>query len=227
VFAAFGPEPEMQLYGRGIRRRLAPMLGNDRRCLELAYSLQFTLRGAPVLRYGEELGMGDELSLPDRNAIRTPMQWTDEPNAGFFTAPPSELVRPLISSGEYGYQNVNVKAQRQDPTSLLAWFERMIRTLRECPEVGCGSCVGIDVEAARYVLVHRADFAGGTVVFAYNLGTEDATLDLSQLAAGDLEPLEIFADEEYEPLDAKLDAVHVVGLGYRWIRLREMAVGQR
>ena len=84
----------MRLYGRGIRRRLAPMLGGDQRRIRLAYSLQFTLRGTPVIRYGEEIGMGDDLSLPDREAIRTPMQWSPLPNAGFSTAAPGRLVQP-------------------------------------------------------------------------------------------------------------------------------------
>src|SRR3954451_21447748 len=126
----------MQLYGRGIRRRLAPMLSGDRRRLELAYSLQFSLRGTPVLRYGEEIGMGDDLSLEGRDAIRTPMQWSLLPNGGFSTAKPADLLRPVFSDGDFGYQKVNVTAQRHSTTSLLSWFERMIRTLREAPEVG-------------------------------------------------------------------------------------------
>jgi maltose alpha-D-glucosyltransferase/alpha-amylase len=224
VFAEFGPDPEMQLYGRGIRRRLGPMLGNDLRRIKLAYSLQFTLRGTPVLRYGEELGMGEDLSLPERNAIRTPMQWTADANGGFSTAPPGKLIRPVISGGEYGYERVNVMTQRKDPESLLSWFERMIRTLRECPEVGCGSCASVDVDEARGVLVHRADFAGGVVLFVHNLGDDDETLDLSQLGDHDQKPLELFADQEYEPVDEKLASVTVAGGGYRWIRLREMSI---
>src|SRR3954447_26819403 len=108
VFEQFGPDENMQLYGRGIRRRLAPMLGNDRRHIELAYSLQFSLRGTPVLRYGEEIGMGDDLSLDGGNAIRTPMQWSLLPNGGFSTARTADLVRPVVSDGEYGYEKVNV-----------------------------------------------------------------------------------------------------------------------
>jgi maltose alpha-D-glucosyltransferase/alpha-amylase len=107
------------------------MLGNDRRRLELAYSLQFTLRGTPVLRYGDEIGMGENLALSGRDAIRTPMQWSATLNGGFSTAPKKNLCRPVISGGEYGYENVNVTDQRHDPGSLLSWFERMIRTLRE------------------------------------------------------------------------------------------------
>src|SRR4051794_22664078 len=121
VFSRFGPEPDMQLYGRGIRRRPASMLGN-RRQLEMAYSLLLSLPGAPVLRYGDEIGMGDDLSLPERNAIRTPMQWSHEPGAGFSTAPVEELVRPVVRGGPYGHERVNVEAQRRDPGSMLNWM---------------------------------------------------------------------------------------------------------
>ena len=181
-FAAFGPEETMQLYGRGIRRRLAPMLGNDRRRIELAYSLQFTLPGTPVLRYGEEIGMGDDLSQQGRNAIRTPMQWSSLPNGGFSAAAPADLVRPVVSDPEYGYEKVNVTVQRHDPASLLSWFERMIRTLREAPEVGSGTCKHVDVPVPPGVLVHRADDRTGTMVFIHNLGADDGVVDLGTLA---------------------------------------------
>ena len=145
VFEQFGPDEDMRLYNRGIRRRLGPMLNGDRRRLELAYSLQFTMRGTPVLRYGEEIGMGEDLSQPGRNAIRTPMQWSTKPHAGFSAAKRAkDLVRPVISGGDFGYEKVNVTAQRHDQSSLLGWFERMIRTLRESPEVGTGTCKAVD-----------------------------------------------------------------------------------
>jgi maltose alpha-D-glucosyltransferase/alpha-amylase len=219
VFARFGPQPEMQLYGRGIRRRLGPMLGNDRRRIELAYSLQFSLRGTPVLRYGEEIGMGEDLALDGRDAIRTPMQWSVVANGGFSTADPKELVRPVIATGEYGYQKVNVTAQRHNPMSLLSWFERMIRTLREAPEVGAGACVHVDVTVPPGVLVHRADDGTGSMVFVHNLGPDDAVADLSVLAAEAEAPNDVLADREYPEL-GKFDKVRVAGYGYRWIRLR-------
>src|SRR6476660_6958090 len=109
VFAAFGPTKEDQLYNRGIRRRLAPMLGGDRRRLELAYSLMFTLPGTPVLRYGDELGMGDDLSLPERVCCRTPMQWSTEPNGGFTKS--NKPIVPVISNGPYSFQHVNAAEQ--------------------------------------------------------------------------------------------------------------------
>ncbi|HEV7961979.1 MAG TPA: alpha-amylase family glycosyl hydrolase, partial [Actinoplanes sp.] len=222
VFEQFGPDEDMQLYGRGIRRRLAPMLGNDRKRLELAYSLQFSLRGTPVLRYGEEIGMGDDLSLKGRDSIRTPMQWSFLQNGGFSTAEPDRVVRPVVSKGEFGYQNVNVTKQRHDPSSLLSWFERMIRTLREAPEVGSGTCTHIDIPAPHGVLVHRADDVTGTMLFLHNLGEHDGTVDLSSLADEAEYPNDVLADREYGEL-GKLDAVAVGGYGYRWIRLKRYA----
>jgi maltose alpha-D-glucosyltransferase/alpha-amylase len=221
VFEQFGPDESMQLYGRGIRRRLAPMLGGDRKRLELAYSLQFTLRGTPVLRYGEEIGMGDDLLLKGRDAIRTPMQWSLLPNAGFSSAKPGDLARPVVTEGEFGYDKVNVTRQRHDPGSLLSWFERMIRTLREAPEVGSGSCTHVDVPVPHGVLVHRADDITGTMAFVHNLGEKAATLDLRSLAADAESPNDVLADREYGDLD-DFTAVQVGGYGYRWIRLRRM-----
>ncbi len=221
VYAEFGPDENMHLYDRGIRRRLAPMLGNDRRRLELAYSLQFTLRGTPVLRYGEEIGMGENLSLPGREAIRTPMQWSYQPNGGFSTAPAKKLIRPVITGGEFGFEKVNVTTQRHDPESLLAWFERMIRTLREAPEIGSGTCTHLDVPMPRGVLAHRADGRNGALVFLHNLDEEKVSVDLSTLADEADQPNDILADQNYGPL-ASLDSLDLAGYGYRWIRLHRI-----
>ncbi|MFI7601065.1 alpha-amylase family protein [Actinoplanes sp. NPDC049681] len=218
VFAEFGPDENMQLYGRGIRRRLAPMLGGDRRRIELAYALQFSLRGTPVLRYGEEIGMGDDLSLKGRDAIRTPMQWSALPNGGFSTAKAGDLARPVVSDPQYGYEKVNVTLQRHDRASLLSWFERMIRTLREAPEVGSGTCTPVDVPVPSGVLVHRADDRTGTMVFIHNLGPDDGVVDLGSLDPEAEFPNDVLSDSEY-PDPGKLDALPIKGYGYRWIRL--------
>ncbi|AGL20672.1 alpha-amylase family protein [Actinoplanes sp. N902-109] len=222
VFGQFGPDESMQLYGRGIRRRLAPMLGGDRRRLELAYALQFSLRGTPVLRYGEEIGMGDDLSLEGRDAIRTPMQWSSLPNGGFSTATPDELIRPVVTGGDFGYEQVNVTLQRHDPQSLLSWFERMIRTLRETPEVGSGTCKHVDIPVPAGVLVHRADADTGCMVFIHNLGPDDGVVDLSSLEPEAEYPNDVLADQEYPDL-GKMDALPIGGFGYRWIRLKRFA----
>ncbi len=136
----------MQLYNRGIRRRLTPMLKGDRRRLELAYSLMLTLPGTPVLRYGDEIGMGDDLSLPERQCARTPMQWSTEPQGGFTKN--KKPVLPVINEGPYGFDHVNVAAQRRDPNSLLNWMERMIRMRKEVPEIGWGDFTFLKVEFA-------------------------------------------------------------------------------
>jgi maltose alpha-D-glucosyltransferase/alpha-amylase len=165
VFAAFGPTKEMQLYDRGIRRRLAPMLDNDRRKLELAFSLLFTLPGTPMLQYGDEIGLGDDLSLPEREAARTPMQWTPERHGGFSTG--RHTVRPVISDPIYGYQRVNVQRQRRDPSSLLNWMERKIRMRRECPEIGWGNWEILKVDAPG-VLAMRYEWNGRSLVILHN-----------------------------------------------------------
>ena len=138
IFNAFAPEETMQIFGRGIRRRLPPMMQSDRRRIEMTYSLAFTLPGTPLLRYGDEIGMGDDLSLEGRDSVRTPMQWSDNPNGGFSTADADALTRPVISEGEYGYQQVNVSFEQRDPTSFLNWMEHLVRTRRQCPEFGTG-----------------------------------------------------------------------------------------
>ncbi|MES1026389.1 hypothetical protein ABN584_26170 [Gloeocapsa sp. BRSZ] len=139
VFQAFAPDENMRIYGHGIRRRLPPMMNGERRRIELVYSLMFSLPGTPLVRYGEEIGMGEDLSLPGRNSVRTPMQWSDAPNGGFSNAPADALVRSVIAQGEYGYQRVNVASEQRDPNSLINWMERLIRTRKQCQELGTGS----------------------------------------------------------------------------------------
>jgi maltose alpha-D-glucosyltransferase/alpha-amylase len=216
VFAAFGPDPDMQLYDRGIRRRLAPMLGGDQRRLRMAYALQATLPGTPVIRYGDEIGMGEDLSLPERNAIRTPMQWTDQPNAGFSTAPAKRVVRPVISGGDYGYETVNVLAQRGKAGSLLSFMEGMLRTLRECPEFGTGAGESIDV-GQRSVFAIRFEAPTGSMLALTNLGARRCTVDASAASTG--HAVETFADDDYDPVDPGLEQVSLNGYGFRWIRL--------
>ena len=166
VFAAFGPDPSMQLYERGIRRRLAPMLQGDRRRIELAYSLMFTLPGTPVLRYGDEIGMGDDLSLPERECARTPMQWSIEPNAGFTRN--KKPVAPVISDGPYGFEHVNAAQQRRDPNSMLNWTERIVRMRKEVPEIGWGDFEILKTRDPA-VLAIRYDWRNNSALFVHNL----------------------------------------------------------
>jgi maltose alpha-D-glucosyltransferase/alpha-amylase len=217
VFAAFGPDRRQQLYGRGIRRRLATMLDGGQRRLRMAHSLQFTMPGTPILRYGDEIGMGEDLRLPERDAIRTPMQWSATTNAGFSSAAEQDLVRPVLNEGRYSYRHVNVTDQRRDPESLLVWFERMLHTRRECGEIGVGDHRVIPVEP-NHVFVHRTEAPSGSVVFVHNLADRPARVCLPEQSGEDSEPVEVFSDREYS--DPDLHNLEVDGYGYRWIRLR-------
>ena len=222
VFKAFAPKADMQLYGRGIRRRLAPMFRGDRRRIELAYSLQFAMPGTPVLRYGEEIGMGEELSLPGRDALRTPMQWDDGPNAGFSSAASADLVSPVKMTGKFGARAVNVRAQQRDPDSLVRWFEQLIGVLRECPEIGVGTWSVIDIPAAPSVLVHRFDAPEGSILLLHNLADVTVVVDVGQQKDVS-RPWEMFADGPYQRPTARLTGLELRGFGYRWIRLRRGA----
>jgi maltose alpha-D-glucosyltransferase / alpha-amylase len=217
VFEEFGPEPEMQLYRRGIRRRLAPMLAGDRRRIELAYSLMFTLPGTPVIRYGDELGMGDDLELPERNCARTPMQWSTEPHAGFTKSP--KPVTPVISSGPYGYEHVNAAQQRREPNSLLNWTERLIRMRKEVPEIGWGD-FQVLATGDDSVFAIRYDWRNNSVVFVHNLrGTpREVSFDVG-LPGEDAGLLVNLLSEDHSRSSDGRHRVLLEGYGYRWFRV--------
>ncbi len=218
VFDAFGPEPAMQLYGRGIRRRLAPMLQGDRRRIELAYSLMFTLPGTPVLRYGDELGMGDDLTLPERQCARTPMQWSNEPNAGFTKN--EKPILPVIDAGPFGYTYVNAARQRRDPNSMLNWTERIVRMRKEVPEIGWGD---FDILRSRdtAVLALRYDWRNNSVLFVHNLASTPREVSIAVGVSGENGRLLVNLLSEDHSV-AQPDGTHRLMLeayGYRWYRV--------
>jgi maltose alpha-D-glucosyltransferase / alpha-amylase len=218
VFAAFGPEPDMQLYDRGIRRRLAPMLEGDRRRLELAYSLMVTLPGTPVIRYGDEIGMGDNLKLPERNCARTPMQWSTEPNAGFTKS--DKPVLPVIDAGPYGFEHVNVAEQRRDPDSLLNWMERIIRMRKEVPEIGWGDFSFISARA-KEVLIMRYEWRNNAVLFVHNLSGLPREVSFS-VNTGQKEActlINLLSDNHSQPIDGDRHRILLEPYGYRWYRV--------
>jgi maltose alpha-D-glucosyltransferase / alpha-amylase len=221
VFAAFAPEVDMQLYDRGIRRRLAPMLDGDRRRLELAYSLMFTLPGTPVIRYGDELGMGDDLQLPERNCARTPMQWSTEPHGGFTKSDKPHC--PVISGGPYGFEHINAAIQRRHPDSLLNWTERIIRMRKEVPEVGWGNFAVIPSRDPA-VLVMRYDWRNNWVLFVHNFDAKPHEVSFSVGLDGENEKhgalLVNLLSEDHS--SAGKDGKHylvIEAYGYRWYRV--------
>ena len=169
VFAAFAPDEGMRIYDRGIRRRLAPMLGGDPARLALVHSLLLALPGTPVMWYGDEIGMGEDLSLSERNAVRTPMQWSDGPQGGFSEA--EDLVRPMVREGPAGCEAANVAAQTGDPGSLLGRVRAMVRARRSAPEIGWGEWRLLDA-GSEAVLALSCEWRGGRVVTLHNLSGE-------------------------------------------------------
>jgi maltose alpha-D-glucosyltransferase/alpha-amylase len=218
VFAAFAPDESMLLYDRGIRRRLPPMLDDNRRRIEMTYSLMFSLPGTPVLRYGEEIGMGEDLSLPEREAVRTPMQWSADDSGGFSTAPPDKLIVPVIRDGTFGTGERNVVAQQRDKHSLLNWVERLIRTRRGCPEIGWGTwelvATGHDS-----VFAHACTWHSRTVLMVHNLGDGDCGVTLDLDGREDCSLTDLLEDQEYEPVDGPNRPIQLGPYGYRWFRL--------
>ena len=215
VYAKFGPQKTMQLYDRGIRRRLAPMLGN-RQQIDMAYSLLFSLPGMPVIRYGEEIGMGDDLSLKERESVRTPMQWADSANAGFSTA--ARPVRPVIRQGAYGYPTVNVATESRDSLSLLTLITRLAHLRKQCPEIGLGTSTIIDTGQPGGFAI-RYDWQGKSVVMAHNFSSNPQQL---QLALGDStgHTLRSLIDGGEHKADAgHKHLVSLPGYGYQWYRI--------
>src|SRR5215208_2928174 len=216
VFDAFGPEKRMQLYDRGIRRRLAPMLGGNRRRLELAFSLLFSLPGTPMMQYGDEIGIGENLRLPERECARTPMQWTSDRHGGFSRS--AHVVRPVINDAEFGYKKVNVADQRRDPQSLLNWTERMIRMRRECPEISWGSFTVLRTNVSE-VLALRYDWSGTSVVTLHNFSNRQQKVKLKVGTERDGVLVEVFSNRHSQ---AHTDGIHRVtmdGYGWRWYRV--------
>jgi maltose alpha-D-glucosyltransferase/alpha-amylase len=219
VFAAFGPEEELQLYDRGLRRRLPTMLGGDGRRIRMVYSLAFSLPGTPVLFYGEEIGMAENLAIEGRYSVRAPMQWSAEPQAGFTTA--REACRPVVEGGPFGFREVNVARQRRDPESLLNWMERLIRRRRECPELGWGECALLD-SGDRAVFALRSDWEGSTVVAVHNLAGRGASARLELGGEGTL--VDLFQAEDRELVDGSVE-LELAPYSAGWYRLRRP--GQR
>jgi trehalose synthase len=226
VFRAFGPKEEMQLFGRGLRRRMPTMLDGDPAQIRLVYSLAFALPGAPVLFYGEEIGMAENLAIPGRMSVRAPMQWSNERNGGFSIAPPEALRRPVVEGKKWGPAAINVADQQRDPDSLLNWMERLIRRRRETPEIAFGAWSFVPVpEAAIFAL--RYEWGARTVLVIHNLGGKQARISFKLDSVGTRDSaggwdglIDLFGQGDFCLGKDGTVTVELGGYGCRWLRAR-------
>lgn len=222
VFEAFAPDPRRRVFDRGIVRRLAPMLGNDPRRLRLAYSLMFSLPGAPVLYFGEEIGMGEPEDTDDRGGMRTPMQWEADPAGGFSGAPLEELPTPP-TGGDLRPDRVNVRDQLRDPDSLLSYIRRLIQQYRSSPEIAWGELTVLDVSPAS-VLAHACVSAGAAFLAVHNLAAQPCTV---RVPVGEI----VGENARFEDLLAPVEGLDAAGgqitlelgaYGCRWLRAADL-----
>lgn len=217
MWQEYAPEPRMRL-NLGIRRRLAPLLDNDRRRIELLNVILFTMPGSPILYYGDEIGMGDNIWLTDRNGVRTPMQWSDSPNAGFSTAPADALYAPVIDDEIFGFRRVNAAAQQVDPNSLLNWTKKLIRIRKAHPVFGHGDFRILLPENER-VLTYLRRYQRTTVLVVANLtdSTQTTALDLGDYAGAS--PVDLLLDERLAAVAAEPYELTLLPYGYHWLKL--------
>jgi maltose alpha-D-glucosyltransferase / alpha-amylase len=198
MYRVYARDPEARI-NLGIRRRLAPLLGNHRRRIELMNGLLFSLPGTPVLYYGDEIGMGDNIYLGDRNGVRTPMQWSADRNAGFSQANPQRLYLPVIVDPEYHYETVNVQAQHGNPHSLLSWTKRLISLRKQFKAFGRGTLEFLYPEN-RKVLAFVRRYQDETILVVANLSrfVQYAELNLGEFKG--MTPVELWGQTEFPPV---------------------------
>lgn len=215
MWEQYAPDPRMRL-NLGIRRRLAPLLDNDRRKIELAFSLLFTLPGSPVIYYGDEIGMGDDIWLHDRNGVRTPIQWDSGVNAGFSTAPTERLYAPIINEGEFSYQKLNVTMQEDDPESFLNWLRRQIRLRKQYTAFGRGNLQILSTNN-KSVLAYLRQYQEQNLLVINNLSSQTKQIHLD--LEGFIQLLDLF-NGETSPISAnEANSFELPAFGYRWYRL--------
>lgn len=219
VFAAFGPDKNMQVYDRGLIRRLPPMLDGDPRRVRMVYSLMFSLPGTPVLFYGEEIGMGENLSIGTRQSVRTPMQWTAGANGGFSNADAAALVSPVVEGG-FAPEHVNASSQRHDPDSMLQFMKRLIERYRASAELGWGE-LEILKQPLRSVLAHSIWGAEGRLIALHNFSGEPATVTITIDGLTEAHQfVDLLIDGSVTtPSDSGEVSFSLDGYGYRWLRV--------
>ena len=218
MYREYAQDPRMRL-NLGIRRRLAPLMDNDRRKIELLNSILFTMPGSPIIYYGDEIGMGDNIWLGDRDGVRTPMQWTPDRNAGFSRAEPARLYLPAISDSVYGFQAINVEAQQRGVNSLLNWTRRLIRVRKQHHAFGRGSITFLEPENP-HVLAYVREHGEDAILVVNNLSgaAQAVRLDLTRFAGR--VPVELLGETEFLPIDETPYALTLSPYGFFWFALR-------
>jgi maltose alpha-D-glucosyltransferase / alpha-amylase len=217
----YAKDPRMKA-NIGIRRRLAPLLDNDVNRMELFTALLLSLPGSPVLYYGDEIGMGDNIWLGDRDGVRTPMQWTPDRNAGFSSATPGKLHLPAIQDPVYGYQSVNVEAQLEDSSSLLQWTRRMIHARRGHPAFGMGTFLdlgGTNPSVLSYAREHAASDTSDVIVCVNNLSRFAQPVELDLRRWEGYTPVELLGGVPFPPIGELPYLLTLGGYGFYWFRL--------
>ncbi|MGH7318986.1 MAG: maltose alpha-D-glucosyltransferase [Candidatus Rokuibacteriota bacterium] len=221
MYYAYAQDPLMKL-NIGIRRRLAPLLDNDRVKIQLLQSLLFTLPGTPIIYYGDEIGMGDNIHLGDRNGVRTPMQWSADRNAGFSRADPEGLYSPVIADPIYGYQAVNVEAQRRAASSLLSWMRRLIATRKQSRVFGRGALRFLNPANTR-VLAHLREYEGETVLVVHNLAGSAEPVELDLREFRDAVPVEMLGGTRFPAVGERPYELTLGPFGFYWLQLSRPA----
>jgi maltose alpha-D-glucosyltransferase/alpha-amylase len=217
MYQEYAKDPRMKI-NLGIRRRLAPLLDNGRRQIELLNGLLLTLPGTPIIYYGDELGMGDNIYLGDRDGVRTPMQWTGDRNSGFSRADPARLYSPPISDPVYGYQAINVEAQHRTQTSLLHWMKRLIRVRKQYPVFGRGDIRFLEPENQK-VLAYVRQYEGQRVLIVNNLSRYSQPVELDLSAYNGMAPVEMLGETRFPRIGELPYFITLGPHGYYWFRL--------
>jgi maltose alpha-D-glucosyltransferase / alpha-amylase len=222
MYGQYAADPQMRI-NVGIRRRLAPLMENSRRRIELMNSLLFSMPGTPIIYYGDEIGMGDNVYLGDRNGVRTPMQWSSDRNAGFSRCDPARLYFPLIMDPVYGYEAINVEAQERWPFSLLQWMKRIIALRRQHHVFGRGSIEFIPTDN-RKVLTYVRRHENTIVLCVANLSRNVQPVNIPLQHFGGLTPVEMLGQAEFPRIDEHPYFLTLSGYGFYWFELQEAVV---